>query len=480
MMKTSTLFFSVILLVQFYNGFKMVAQDILTLPQLREDFLLFRTALEEAHPGIYRYETKSSMDGSFEAIEKELHQPLNQQEFYKILNPVLAKIGCGHTKLIPSEDNDFMYYYNTETLFPLKLFLDRNKAYVRYSYDTGNKLEPGTEIMAINGIGMEEIIHGLLNNLFSDGQNQTFKYYELNRYFNALFSNFYLEEGKANNKFSITYKDKKRKGSMELDAISSQRIREIDAKTENSLPYELDFKNANTALMTIRTFWPNGEKYNFEAFLKESFVEINDKNIENLILDLRGNEGGKDAFGSLLLSYLVNADFRYYDKLVVATNEKFSFVDHAQLPEGYDELKALITQTEDGEFRWEHNGNLTVQTPQEHPFKGQVYVLIDGACFSVTSEFCAVASHLDRVSFIGEETGGGYYGNNSGAFAIVTLPNSKMKLGIPLMAYYTAVKDYEFTDRGIMPDHPIRNTIKEVLTPGDEVLDWTLGRINKK
>ncbi|MEQ8216895.1 MAG: S41 family peptidase [Arenibacter sp.] len=458
----------------------VVSQNTLNPSKLKEDFQLFRKALEEAHPGIYRYEAKSSMDGSFEVIRKKLDQPLSQQEFYKILNPVLAKIGCGHTKLIPSEEKGFMYYYNTETLFPLKLFLDKNKAYVRYSYDTGIKLEPGTEITAINGIDMEEIIEGLLNNLFSDGHNQTFKYYELNRYFNALFSNFYLEEGEPHNKFNITYKDRGRKGSLTLPSVSYQKVMEHDTAEQNNIPYELEFKNEKTALLTIRTFWPDEVKYNFEVFLKESFADINAKNIENLILDLRGNEGGKDDFGSLLLSYLVNADFRYYDKLVVATNERFSFEGHAQLPEGYEQLRALITQTEDGEFRWEHNGNLAIQTPQKDPFKGHVYVLIDGACFSVTSEFCSVANHLDRVSFIGEETGGGYYGNNSGAFAIVTLPNSKMKLGIPLMAYYTAVKDYEFTDRGVMPDHPIGNTIKAVLTPQDEVLDWTLGRINKK
>ena len=57
------------------------AQNAYNPMELKEDFQLFRTALEEAHPGIYRYETKSSMDGSFEAIEKQLHQPLNQQEF---------------------------------------------------------------------------------------------------------------------------------------------------------------------------------------------------------------------------------------------------------------------------------------------------------------------------------------------------------------------------------------------------------------
>ena len=479
-MKSKALLQLLFFMIQLLCVHVVGGQNVFNPSELKEDFQLFRAALEEAHPGIYRYETKAVIGEGLDKIARELDQPLSQQEFYKILNPVLAKIGCGHTKLMPSEDKGFMYYYNMETLFPLKLFLDKNKAYVRYSYDAGVKLEPGTEIMTINGMGMEEIIKGLLNNLYSDGHNQTFKYYELNRYFNALFSNFYLEEGRTPYQFTITYKHRGRKGCMSLPSVSYFTVMEHDATEQNSIPYQLEFKNAKTALLTIRTFWPDEEKYNFEAFLKESFTDINTKNIQNLILDLRGNEGGKDAFGALLLSYLVDSDFRYYDKLVVATNERFSFVDHAQLPEGYEQLRALITQTGDGEFRWEYNGNLAVQIPQEHPFKGQVYVLIDGACFSVTSEFCAVANHLDRVSFIGEETGGGYYGNNSGAFAIVTLPNSKMKLGIPLMAYYTAVKDYEYTDRGVMPHYPVRKTIIDVLTRTDEVLKWTLGRINEK
>ncbi|MCK0147105.1 S41 family peptidase [Arenibacter sp. F26102] len=465
---------------QLFGGLNVAGQSVLTLPQLKEDFQLFRTALEEAHPGIYRYEDKSVLDDSFNVVAKALAGPLTQQEFYKKLNPIVAKIGCGHTKLMPSEDNGFIYYYNTENLFPLKLFLEGHKAYVLSSYDSSIKIKPGTEIIAINGMAIKDIINGLLNNLFSDGHNQSFKYYELNRYFSALFSNFYLEEGKGQDKISITYMDHRRNGIMDLPVVSYQRIKEIDDEEMNEIPYQLEFKDGNTALLTLRTFWPNDEKYNFEGFLKQSFATINDKNIQNLILDLRGNEGGKDGYGTLLLSYLMDTEFRYYDKLVLATNERFSFMEHAQLPEGYDQLRSLITQTEDGEFRWEHNENLHIQIPQENRFTGEVFVLIDGACFSVTSEFSAVAHYLHRATFIGDETGGGYYGNNSGAFAIVTLPNSKLKLGIPLMAYYTAVKDYEFIDRGIVPHYQVQPTITGVLLGRDEVMEKVVAIIGER
>ncbi len=91
-----------------------------------------------------------------------------------------------------------------------------------------------------------------------------------------------------------------------------------------------------------------------------------------------------------------------------------------------------------------------------------------------------MAHYLDRVSFVGGETGGGYYGNNSGAFAIVTLPNSRLKLGIPLMAYYTAVKDYEFTDRGIVPHYQVQPTITGILTGRDEVMEQVVAIIKEQ
>ncbi|MDX1769477.1 MAG: hypothetical protein R3294_15600, partial [Arenibacter troitsensis] len=69
-------------IIQFLGVFVVSAQNTLNPSELKEDFQLFRKALEESHPGIYRYAAKSSMDGSFESIGTELDQPLTQQEFY--------------------------------------------------------------------------------------------------------------------------------------------------------------------------------------------------------------------------------------------------------------------------------------------------------------------------------------------------------------------------------------------------------------
>jgi hypothetical protein len=66
------------------------------------------------------------------------------------------------------------------------------------------------------------------------------------------------------------------------------------------------------------------------------------------------------------------------------------------------------------------------------PFLGEVFILTDGATFSTAADFCAVTHHLKRAVFIGEETAGAYYGNNSGTEPTVTLPHSKVRFGLRL------------------------------------------------
>jgi C-terminal processing protease CtpA/Prc len=140
----------------------------------------------------------------------------------------------------------------------------------------------------------------------------------------------------------------------------------------------------------------------------------------------------------------------------------------------------MIHKTDSGTYVWNHNRGLKMQKPKKNSYSGKVYILINGSSFSVTSEFASVAHYLKRAKFIGEETGGGYYGDNSGTFVIVTLPNSRLNVGIPMLAYYTAVKNYPFADRGIIPDYEVKPPIEDILNNKDTVLTFTLKLIENQ
>ena len=49
--------------------------------QLKQDFNVFRTALVEAHPGLYRYQAQKEVQAQFAAVEKQLNRGMTEEEF---------------------------------------------------------------------------------------------------------------------------------------------------------------------------------------------------------------------------------------------------------------------------------------------------------------------------------------------------------------------------------------------------------------
>lgn len=120
-----------------------------------------------------------------------------------------------------------------------------------------------------------------------------------------------------------------------------------------------------------------------------------------------------------------------------------------------------------------HRGVL--EQPQgKHPFLGKVFVLINGGTFSTAADFCAVKHHLKRATFIGEETDGGYYGNDSGMQTMLTLPNSKLKIRVPMYEYWNAVPGYDGERRGTIPDYAVETKAANLLRGADEPLELAL------
>ncbi len=108
-------------------------------------------------------------------------------------------------------------------------------------------------------------------------------------------------------------------------------------------------------------------------------------------------------------------------------------------------------------------------------------LIINGLSFSTTADFSSVAKSDKRGTFIGEETGGGYYGNTSGETIKVELPNSKISIIIPKFKYINDVKASAYKDRGVIPDYIITPTIGQILLCKDvqlaKAIDMASGKV---
>jgi hypothetical protein len=422
----------------------------------KQDLSIFRKSLEETHPGLYRFTTKQWFDSAFTSTDASIKDSLTEKEFYQILAPLVARIKCGHTKFFPQSDvslNQFHYFYDTTKLFPLKLFFTDNKVFVAGSYKGNPDIQlNGTEILTINGEPLDKIREKLMKFIPADGNVLSSKYLELNNYFPAWYANFM----NAPDSFSVEMRMQNGSTSqINLKTVSLSMInQEIKARQyNNQANFSLDFPENNIALMKIRNFYPLSPADDYKKFLEEAFLRIKSSKTAHLIIDLRDNEGGMDRWGAMLYGYLTDKKFSYYKELRLS-GVKYSTEPHLQKPKFFGILKLLVRK-KDEKYYWTRHKNLKIQQPQRNTYTGKVYVLLNGNSYSVTAEFAAIAKSNNRALFFGQETGGTYEGNNSGTFAFVKLPNSKLTLALPMLAYYLDVTPVNPRDRGILPDYYI-------------------------
>ena len=443
--------------------------------QLQTDFTRFRTALNEVHPEMYRYTPKPVFDSLFTATAARLNRPMTQQEFYVTMTPLLVALRDGHIKWIVA-GRDEHYPFFSEKLFPLKLYFLGDKAWLIGNYGQGSVSE-GAEVMSINGKPIAEIVQTLLPNMtFADGNRIGGKLEDLNRYFSGYYATFIG----APDSFTVTYRIGNEVKNATFPAVTEKTIKAyVEAhKPAPQSSFRLTFTDKQTAVMTIEGFFNEGNGVKYKQFLKDAFRKIKAKNIQNLVLDLRNNEGGEEPLGVLLYSYLASKPFRYYDHISVRQKKKYSFP--AWTSKLYRMAKFMVVKKRGDGYVFTAQRGLRITKPRSDAFQGKLYILLNGNSFSVTIEF-ATRVHADRLSqpgiatFIGQESGGGYKLNSSGIFTITQLPNSKIDLGIGMFGFNMAnVETYPYTDRGIIPDHIVAPTADDILKHHDRVMDYTL------
>jgi hypothetical protein len=434
--------------------------------KLREDFRILRGALEEGHPGIYRFTAKAELDQRFDQAERALDRPMNVYEFYRVVAPMVAALKCGHTGVRVNPDLD-----KGKPVLPLLVRVLDGKMYVLRDLSDPKGTLAGKEVRAINGMTADRIIRVMLAAMPGDGDVQTSRL----RRAGDNFAGNLIDLLGLESPYMVTYRDDKRgsEKSITVDGVDFKRLEQQRPKDSATLTF---FDDGKIADLKINRFGGTANKVDLRRFFQDSFAAIANKKSTALVLDLRDNGGGADDLGKLLLSYLIDEPFQYYDDLVINALDfgfrKYSLQKRA-LPAD------LLQRQPNGKYRMVKHPNWGLQQPSKPTFAGKVYILINGNSFSTTSEFLSHVHARKRATFIGEESGGGYYGNTSGPGALLVLPNTKLQAYVPLMGYYMAVRDDKPASHGVVPDHHVSYTIDELLAGKDKELELALDLARK-
>lgn len=506
--------------ILFLTVFNTAAQDTnwaikkINTSLLQDDFKIFRTVLENVHPGLYRYAPKETIDSLFDNCFNQLKQPLTEIEFFKLLTPIIVSIRDEHTFILPSEsywENEIgqtVYFNNSSNsnskLFPLFIKIIDGRIFIDNNLSEDTTLKRGDEILAINNRPVSKILSILLPTIPSNGFIETFRYrhleqFSLNQTYNRFIVHYSLFIEKPDT-FELDIKSGINPiQQIKVAALSSNKIFNYywrrystvnDYKKKNENPLELTFLSNKVAYLRLSDFHTNiwaRYHYSHSTEYKVFFENIRKKGIEHLIIDLRGNEGGNPAIGIELLQYICTTTFRPYNYHEVKDYKfeslKKYFRDSTALPKYADELFIAINR-----HTFQSNPQYTTETwsrpvqPNPLAYKEKVYVLINGSTGSAAS----ILATLIRVNrkdaiFIGEECGGDMEGPVSGGGTDIVLPNTKIRVDIPYIKRIINLNGYENQKgRGIRPDYLVYPNLADLSRNEDTELKFILKFIGHK
>ena len=458
--------------------------SLYTVNQLKEDFAILRNALEEGHAGLYRDTPKAELDKIFERIYQSLNVPMTEIDFFVKLYPLISNIHCGHTRIGLSRSTTRLINTSPITI-PFSFEFIDGKIYLLQDYSEIENLEMGGEVISINDNPIDCIIMKMLPLTSSDAHIQTYKYYYLKSLNN--FSRLYASLYGQSSSFSIKYKSPLtiKEEILEVKGISIETLMKIGEERypgsfSDSPPISLRYEN-DIPILEIRTFEiPAYEESNISiaAFFEEAFKEFRKKGSRNLIIDLRDNDGGEGDYGRILATYLFDRPFFYYKSLEFK-DTSYDFIKYTNASaKDWQSIVLESKKNSNGWYEYTAEPGLGLQQNNGLYFKGNVYILISGKSFSTTGEVTSIIYFNKKAKFVGEECGAGYYGNQSGFIPVLTLPNTKLRVSVPLIKFTMAVEDYP-KDRGILPDYPILPNIKDLVNGKDTEMEYLIKLINK-
>lgn len=402
---------------------------------LQQDLAFLKKKLFAVHPDPYMYTSPERLERCFDSLRLSVDEPLTELRFLSTIAALYPLLSDGHTMFLPGPLSSA--HGMSRNFLPLNVAWLNDRLYVRANGSSDDQLAPGREIVSINGTAASAIMDTMLRRQIRDGFNTTYPIWILSNWFKE----YYRFSFGESDSFSLVLASDRGPqeatiAALPSDSIRANMVRRVPAGSGPAQPAQgiaLRFLPGETAaVLTIPTFEAKTlrKEYgqNAKRELVNAFSSLNERQTTQLILDLRGNQGGDAPLAKLLLSYLIN--------------EPFSLV--ADGPSS------------------------GVSKPEDHPFNGDLFVLMNGGCFSVTGMVLSCLERHHSATFIGEEAGG----NRTvlaGSPKRFRLPNTQIDCWISTKLWQ--LNDQPNDGHGVRPTLAVRESVDDLLTGRDAIME---------
>ncbi len=428
---------------------KVAPSGNLTREQAQFDIDALMWTLSQVHPDIFAVTRQEDLFRAFNRAKKSLPDSVTPMRLYQAAAPLMAMIGDGHTNL------DFPYnsVFTRESLrMPVYVNVTSDRHLI-CSSSLDSIISRGDRIISINGISADSLINSMLP--FVGAEREHFALREVEAMFTPLHEMLFKADS-----YTVEYQpaDSKKIFTHTFPAVTRNEISNRCPSTRrNNKPYakysyEIDADN-NVAVMDFRSF---SNVAAMEQFADSMFRELKEKNIGNLIIDIRHNGGGNSIVGDVLLRYISPEPFTQMEKTLVRVSPLTSKLQgDVNVRPGY-----YFFETDSTEL-------ISPLTPEQGHYDGNVYLLTSNSTFSSASSFSWTFKVCGIGPVIGEETGG--MNVAYGDIINFSLPISGLKGGVSFKRFWQFRAD----------ENDIHGTMPDVAVAAEDALDEALKIVKK-
>jgi len=426
----------------------------------QEDFRVFRTVLESKEGTLDMHLSADSITYFLNKLQVELSREKSMLEEFKLYSEMIARLDCGHTQVLNNRRIQAEWLLEKKSL-PLDLYLvgrrlvvgeiipeDFDKTIRDNNPEGGPSPIPvGSEVLMIDSLTVPQMMTGISRYLSGDEGSLGFKYFQAKEIFE-----FYRHLAFPLNKDSVfvkyvtplsdTLTTYLQPGKAPILSMNGRLMRAALDYNENEVNMG-QFKVVNGEFGYFRfTSFSASAGTEYDSFLEESFKELRRKNINKLVIDLRGNTGGVMQYE--FIKYFVGGDVNV-GRYVIAKPFKGldnKYIKKASIPfVRYAFLSwSQRRRLKNGSF---NDGRITTDPVNDDlRYKGQIAVITDEGTFSSAAILACQLKTLAGAKLVGRPAGGSFYSGNAGTL-MVKLPRSGLLISVNPNTFYSHLEPVE-------------------------------------
>ena len=405
--------------------------------------------ISQVHPDIFSVCRQEDLLRAVNKAKLSLTDSVSPMQLFKAAAPIVAMIGDGHTNLLFPNNSVF-----TRDLkrFPVYAnVLPDSSLICRSSLDS--IIGRGDKILSINNISADSIVASMMP--YVSGERSHLRLSRVSTMFTSLFQMLY-----ASDKYDVIYQPKGTDKVLQhtFTATTWDEIKKRCPTTKSGKKYaDYSYSVDSINSVAIMDFRECSDIERIEHFADSMFTDLKERNISNLIIDIRNNGGGNSGVGDVVLRYISNEPFLQMDKALIRVTPL-----SARLMGNPDVEPMLAFQEADSTHY------IQPRSPQEGHYAGNVYLLTSTKTFSSAASFSWAFKECGMGTVIGEETGG--MNVCYGDILKYKLPVSKLVSYISFKRFWQLRAD----------ENDIHGTLPDIAVPADDALDKAIEIIKNK